>query len=225
MDHGSRAFVQGVISIWTKRMDCVHFSNKKIFGLKIFWKCGCPNFLFISYLFFFSLILGFLVGFFFFVFLLFCTFHTPLHIMDERKKQILVVIAMYWRFVCVDSTSVEHSSLGSRVWNGEVCIVCSNVGIHGEENVNCLGFWKVLGFGRLLYWFLIGSYIENLFKQWLGFLIGHFNIFVKIWVHIWENSWEIQFWWKIELQCLWYSYEVGMVKVLSKEFEALCRIS
>jgi hypothetical protein len=97
MDHGSRAFVQGVISIWTKRMDCVHFSNKKVFGLKIFWKCGCPNFLFISYLFFFSLILGFLVGFYFFVFLLFCTFHTPLHIMDERKKQILVVIAMYWR--------------------------------------------------------------------------------------------------------------------------------
>jgi hypothetical protein len=99
------------------------------------------------------------------------------------------------------------------------------VGIHGEEKVNCLGFWKVLGFGRLLDWFFIGSYIENLFKQWLGFLIGHFNIFVKNWVHIWENLWEIQFWWKIELQCLWYNYEVGMVKVLSKEFEALFGIS
>jgi hypothetical protein len=42
------------------------------------------------------------------------------------------------------------------------------MGIHGEEKVNCLGIWKVLGFGRLLSWFLIGSYIENLFKQQLG---------------------------------------------------------
>lgn len=199
MDHGSRAFVHGVISIWTKRMDCMHFSNKEIFGLNFFWKCGCPNFLFISYLFFFSLILSFLVGFYIFCFspLLHISYTITHHGWEKEANTCCDCYVL--AFVYVDSTSVEHSSLGSRVWNGEVCNVCSYVGIRGEENVNCLGFWKVLGFGRLLDWFLIGSYIENLFKQWLGFLIRHFNIFVKNWVHIWENSWEIQFWWKIEL--------------------------
>jgi hypothetical protein len=136
MDHGSRAFVQGVISIWTKRMDCLHFSHKNLFGLNFFWKCSCPNFLFISYLFFFSLILGFLVGFLF-VFLLFCTFHTPLHIMDERKKQILVVIAMYWHLYMLIQQVLSIQAL---VLGYEIGEVCSNAGIHGEENVNCLGF-------------------------------------------------------------------------------------
>ncbi len=115
--------------------------------------------------------------------------------MDERKKQILVVIAMYWCLYMLIHQVLSIQALVLGYENGEVCIVCSNVGIHGEEKVNWLGFWKVLGFGRLLDWFFIGSYIENLFKQQLGFLIGHFNIFVKNWVHIWENLWEIQFWW------------------------------
>jgi hypothetical protein len=48
---------------------------------------------------FFSLILGFFFNFLLFhfllFFLLFCTFHKQSHIMDERKKQILVVMLMY----------------------------------------------------------------------------------------------------------------------------------
>ncbi len=66
MDHGSKTFVHSVNSIWTKRMDHVHFLI--IFLKKIvFWKCGCPNFLFIFYL-YFSFILGFFLVFFSFIF-------------------------------------------------------------------------------------------------------------------------------------------------------------
>jgi len=37
-------------------------------------------------------------------------------------------------FLYVDSTSVEHSSLVFRLWNGEVCIVCSHVNSCGRKN-------------------------------------------------------------------------------------------
>jgi len=55
--------------------------------------------------------------------------------MDERKKQILV-IAMYWCLYMLIHQVLSIQALVLGYENGEVCIVCSNVGIHVEEKVN-----------------------------------------------------------------------------------------
>jgi len=98
MGRGSRVFVHSVSSIWTKRMDHMIFLNANLFCLIFFWKCVCPNSLFISYFFsFFSL--PFQVSsliFYFFIFFSLCTFHKQPHIKDARKKWILFVISMHW---------------------------------------------------------------------------------------------------------------------------------
>ncbi len=84
--------------------------------LNVFWKCGCPNFLFTSYLFsFFSLIVSFVFAFllfhsifFFPSFVSFINNHTH----HGWEKEVNTCCDGYVLvFVYVDSTSVEHYCL------------------------------------------------------------------------------------------------------------------
>jgi hypothetical protein len=67
-----------------------------------------------------------------FFFFLFCTFYKQSDIIDKERNNYL----LWWLCigVCIfDSTSVEHSSFNFKVWNGEICIVCSHLWIHVEK--------------------------------------------------------------------------------------------
>jgi len=78
------------------------FLIKNDFVKKMFENVVALTFHSSPFLFFNSVILAFLFGFLLFhsifkiIFLFFCTFHKQSCIMDERKKQILVMMAMYW---------------------------------------------------------------------------------------------------------------------------------
>ncbi len=85
--------------------------------------------------------------------------------------------------VYVDSTSVEHSSLGFKVWNGKICIVCSHV----EEKMNCLRFLKGNMDSHIDFCLVLTQ--KTCSRKGKGLLIIHFNTFiVRNWVHIWENK-------------------------------------
>ncbi len=155
--------------------------------------------------------MGFLFGFllfhsivflcFFFSF--FCILKKHSLIVNERKMNI-DCDGYVLGFLYVDLTSVEHSSLGFTVWNGEVYIACNHMWFHMEEKTKCLGFLKDNMDSYIN--FCLVFILKTCLSKGLRFFMIKFDTFVKHWVHIWENNthlWNIQFHWKIGLQCPW----------------------
>jgi hypothetical protein len=132
MGHGSRAFLHSVNLIWTKGIDHIFFfkiilSKKSLeMWVATFYSFPISSFSLshLSFFFFFS--------FHFFFFSLFCTLYKQSHIVDKERNNYLL------RWLCIgvcifDSTSVERSSFNFKVWNEEICIVCSHLWIHVEK--------------------------------------------------------------------------------------------
>ncbi len=192
-----------------QRMNHMHFYNKIVFGKKKIWDVDALTlqwspissfYIFQSrFALWFS---SFSFDFFPLFFLLFYSLQKHSHIMDE-KKYIYIDCDGYVLGFLFDSISVEHSSLGFRVWNGKVCIAYSHVWFHVEEKT-LFGLLKGNMDSQIIFFLILIQ--KTCSSKGLGFFMVHFDTFVKNWVHIWEYNiqlWKIQFWWKIGLQCLW----------------------
>jgi hypothetical protein len=110
-------------------------------------------------------------------------------------------MAMYWVFYMLiqQVLSIQALVLGFEMERSTLLIVICD--FMWRKKWTLLAFEKQRGFTNQ---FLLGFYIKNMFKQRIRFFMVHFDTFVKKWVHICENNihlGEIQFQWKIRLQC------------------------
>jgi hypothetical protein len=111
----------------------------------------------------------------FYLFYLFLFSFTPFindHTSWMRKRSEYLLWWLCMVFIYVDLTSVEHSSLGFRVWNGEVCIVCSHV----EEKMNCSRFLKCNMDSHIEFCLVLTH--KTCSSKGKRLLIIHFNTFV-----------------------------------------------
>lgn len=160
------------------------------------WKFDCPNFLFISYFFFFFFShshFRFPLWFFLFHFFVFPSFFAPKQsqIMDERKKKTSCCNGYVLVFFYVDSTNVEHSSLGLRYEMEKYPLFVFMCEFMCKKK---LIIWAFKRQHKFTDWFLLDSYIKKMLSKVLQFIIIHFDTFAKNWVHIWKNNiylWEI----------------------------------
>ncbi len=193
--------------------------------------------------------MGFLFGFLLFHSIVFLCFFFPFFFnlektfthhewMNERKMNI-DCDGYVLGFLFVDSISVEHSSLGFKAWNGEVCITYSDVWLHVEEKT-LFGLLKSNMDSQINFFFVLIQ--KTCSSKGLRVFMVHFDTFVKNWVHIWKYNiqlWKIQFWWKIGLQCLlmWlgngnglqlmgdlFGVSKGIILVIMREFCQMVRL-